>query len=88
MRVTPLLALVLSSAFASSSVPVDEQENRLERVAWLAGCWEFEGSTTVVEEQWMRPRGGTMLGMSRTVRDGRTVGWELVRIDLREDRLV
>jgi hypothetical protein len=36
-----------------------------------------------MEEQWMAPRGDAMLGMSRAVRDGRLVGYELVLI--RED---
>ncbi len=86
MRMMILSVLLLMSALAVASDL--GQGNRLDRVAWLAGCWQVEGGTTVVEEQWMRPRGGTMLGMSRTVRDGRTVEWELVRIEVREDRLV
>lgn len=36
----------------------------------------------------MAPRGGTMLGMSRTVRDGRTVEYESLRIEERSGRLV
>jgi hypothetical protein len=33
------------------------------------------------EEQWMAARGGSMLGMARTVRDGVTVSFEHLRID-------
>lgn len=47
---------------------------------WLSGCWESASGATSGCEQWMRPDGGTMLGMSRTVRDGRTVAWEHLRI--------
>jgi Domain of unknown function (DUF6265) len=44
-----------------------------ERLGWMAGCWELRTPTRVVEEYWMRPRGGTMLGMGRTVvRDSMT----------------
>ena len=39
----------------------------LHRLAWLAGCWQRNSPTRVVEEQWMAPRGGMMLGMGRTV---------------------
>ncbi|MDH3290647.1 MAG: DUF6265 family protein [Gemmatimonadota bacterium] len=85
----PLLALLLlSPVLGSLPVPTDSQGERLDRIGWLAGCWETQGGNTVVEEQWMRPRGGSMLGMSRTIRAGRTVGWELVRIEVRVDRLV
>ncbi len=53
----------------------------IESVSWLAGCWHHEESGFRREEQWMRPAGGTMLGMSRTVSDGRTVEYEFIRIE-------
>jgi hypothetical protein len=40
-----------------------------------------------IDEQWMAPRGGNMLGMSRTVRDGRLVDHELVILREQGDRL-
>ena len=52
----------------------------VERLAWMAGCWELDTGQRTVEEQWMAPRGGAMIGMSRTVRADRLVGWELVVI--------
>lgn len=53
----------------------------VDRLAWLAGCWEAASGDSRVEEQWMAPRGGTMLGMSRTVRGGALVAheWILIR---------
>ena len=39
----------------------------IDRLAWLAGYWELRTATRTVEEYWTRPRGGTMLGMGRTV---------------------
>jgi hypothetical protein len=42
----------------------------------------------LTEEHWMAPRGGTMLGMSRTVRDGRTVEFEFLQIRSGEGTLV
>jgi hypothetical protein len=55
----------------------------VEQLRWMEGCWEFTVGERTVEEQWMAPRGGTMMGMSRTVRGDRTVAWEIVL--LRED---
>jgi hypothetical protein len=52
----------------------------VDRLAWLAGCWERSSGGGVVEEQWMRPRGATLLGMSRTVRGDTTVEFESMRI--------
>jgi hypothetical protein len=55
----------------------------VDQLRWMEGCWEFTAGDRIVEEQWMAPRGGTMMGMSRTVRGSRTVAWETVL--LRED---
>jgi hypothetical protein len=55
----------------------------IDRVAWLQGCWEMTSGNRVVEEAWTRPRGGIMLGVGRTTRDGTLVEYETVL--LRQD---
>ncbi len=45
---------------------------------WLAGCWEVTAGELVIEEHWMEVRGGTLLGMSRTVRGGQLAEYELL----------
>jgi hypothetical protein len=55
-------------------------------VAWLAGCWEFTRGTQHVTEQWMRPVGASLLGMSRTTSEGRTVAYEFLLIQRRGGR--
>ena len=57
-----------------------EQSLPIERMAWLQGCWESSSSQRTVEEQWMAPRGGIMLGMGRTVRGSTLVEYEMVII--------
>lgn len=49
---------------------------------WLAGCWESNNAEKklLISEQWMKPAGGMMIGAGRTVRDGKTVDFEFVRI--------
>jgi Domain of unknown function (DUF6265) len=51
----------------------------------LGGCWENRNSGQVYEEQWMRPAGDMMLGMSRTLKDGKAVTFEFVQIQTRAD---
>jgi len=60
----------------------------LEPLAWLTGCWarELPGGG-LVEEQWTAPRGGTLLGVNRTVRGEKTVAFEYLRIEARDGRL-
>jgi hypothetical protein len=52
----------------------------VEQLDWIAGCWTRALPDGVNEEQWMKPAGGSVLGMSRTVRGGRTTEFEFLRI--------
>lgn len=60
----------------------------IERVAWMAGCWSLSSGGRTVEEQWMAPRGGAMLALSRTVKDGQLREYEFVVLRERGDGLV
>jgi Domain of unknown function (DUF6265) len=78
------LSAVLTIVAALAVEVVAQQPQGIQRVAWLRGCWEMSTPDRTVEEQWMVPRGGSMMGMSRTVRDGKLVAYEMVLI--REER--
>lgn len=54
-------------------------------LAWFAGSWETDDHGRYVEEHWTRLAGGTMLGMSRTVREGKTIAFEFIRLESRPD---
>ncbi len=47
--------------------PAASAAGQIVRAAWLAGCWESRTSEVVIEEQWMAPRGRSMISMARTV---------------------
>lgn len=51
-----------------------------DQIAWMAGCWRQSGERSTVDEMWMSPSGGAMLGVSRTVAGSRTVAFEFLRI--------
>ena len=55
---------------------------------WLAGAWGGTKSTSSTEERWSPPKGGAMLGVSRTVSGEKMTGFEYLRIVEREDGLV
>jgi Domain of unknown function (DUF6265) len=67
---------------------VEAQASAIERMTWLAGCWKGGSGERVVEEQWMLPRGGLMLGMGRTVNGTKAATFEQMRIHEDGDRLV
>jgi hypothetical protein len=50
----------------------------IQRAAWLQGCWELVSPTRSVEESWMTARGGSMIGVSRTIRNGKTTAYEMI----------
>lgn len=59
-----------------------------EKIGWISGCWARTTATSIVEEQWMVPRGGTLLGMSRTTANGSVREYEQLRIFTSGDTLV
>lgn len=50
-------------------------------LGWLAGCWESNNNGVLISEQWMKPAGGSMLGIGRTVKNGKTADFEFMRIE-------
>jgi hypothetical protein len=74
----------------STPEPMDAAEpgHDLAGLAWLAGSWVLVSGDAVSEEHWTGARGGTMLGVNRTVIDGRTVAFEYVRIEATPEGIV
>lgn len=53
-------------------------------LSWLAGCWEGNVRGRHIDEQWMKPAAGLMLGMARTIAPGKATEFEFTQI--REDK--
>lgn len=73
------LAYLLASVLSDSTAAADKKTT-ISDLSWLAGCWVGSEKGTDLLEQWMRPAGGMMLGMSRTVVGGKTVAFEFVQL--------
>ena len=80
MRYVIAVCVALQAAAAQPAV-------RIERVAWLTGCWEHRSGQRIVEEHWMPPRGHTMLSAGRTVQGEKLVEFEMVVIREQDGRL-
>ncbi|HEU5134402.1 MAG TPA: DUF6265 family protein [Steroidobacteraceae bacterium] len=48
---------------------------------WLAGHWCTDLEGEFIEEAWLSPRGNLMLGVGQTVKGGKTVNFEFMRIE-------
>lgn len=60
----------------------------LEEFAWLAGAWIGGNSERRYEEHWTPPAGGTMFGVHRDIRSGKTSFFEYLHIEDREEGVV
>ena len=72
-----LLCIAALSAVASFSADIND-------LKFMAGCWA--GGPT--EEVWLKPLGGTLLGVSRTVKEGKTAFTEYMQIVEEDGMLV
>ena len=75
---------ILTFLMIICAVAVQAQQHSIESLSWIAGCWAGTGKHES-EEQWMKPSGKMMLGMSRTVANGRVVEYEFIRMHQEEN---
>ena len=59
----------------------------IAHLRWLGGCWQSEGAEPGSVEQWLPLAGGTLFGVSRTVKQGKTVQFEFMQIRAIDGRL-
>lgn len=76
-----LLYTLVTGLLATSAIAQDAKL-KIEDLNWMAGCWELNvpQRNMTIAEHWMKPAGGTLIGMGRTVVGGKTVSWEALRI--------
>ena len=78
--ISVLLALSVAAIAADKKRDKPAPAPQINKLAWLAGSWRMEKTGRVVEEQWLAPAGGVMLGVSRTVAKNRVVEFEFMQI--------
>ncbi|MCU0304227.1 MAG: DUF6265 family protein [Thermoanaerobaculales bacterium] len=88
MRLRVLLVLSLAATISGWAGSTEPPTAAIADLGWIAGHWRLERGATIVEEGWLGPAGGTMLGVNRTVSGDRTTGFELLRIEERDGALV
>ena len=76
MRLLPVLLGAIVGCIASTSLRAGD----LAPLGWLAGCWSNPQGEPGSGEYWQPLAGGTMLGIGRLVREGRTVEYEFLRL--------
>ena len=69
----PLACALLLVAASAGASPFD-------KLGWMQGCWMATGAEKGTVEQWTSSEGGSMFGLSRTVKGGKTMEFEFVQI--------
>lgn len=68
-----LLLLLLTTPLFAADPKVDD-------LAWISGHWTATVNGDQVEEFWLAPKGGLMLGMNRTIKPNGKATFEFLRI--------
>src|SRR2546430_17043411 len=74
-----LITVALFALMATSMIVQAQTRASLEDLSWLSGCWEGRQGNAVLEEIWSKPAGGSMLGLSRTVKGDQTISFEFMQ---------
>jgi hypothetical protein len=77
MRTLKLLTMAMLAAGAAPGAG----SSAAPQFGWLSGHWCAGSGGELIEEQWLPARGDLMLGLGRTVKAGRTVSFEFLRIE-------
>ena len=80
-RIAILVPIMSLALHAQATVSVSQ-------LSWMTGCWRQDIDGRVIDEMWMAPAGGLMLGSGRTVAKGRIVEFEFMQIREDNGRLV
>ncbi len=79
-----ICALALGSFFPVTGMGAQKKKAppppAIAKLAWLAGSWRLEKNSQVVDEHWMVPGGGVMLGMERTLEKGKVREFAFLQI--------
>jgi hypothetical protein len=78
MKTSPLLLSLALTLTVPDVAPA--QATHAYKLGWMQGCWAMVNQERAIEEQWMAPRGNTMIGSSRTVQGNSLVGYEFMMI--------
>jgi hypothetical protein len=74
--------LVVAILFLISSAAAAQTVTKVSDLGWMAGCWELndEKRGMLISEMWMKPSGNAMMGVGRTIKSGKLVDFEFLRI--------
>ena len=82
------VGLAVGACLLAGSGVAGAEKADVAALAWLAGSWLGTAGGVEMEELWLPPKGGAMVGLHRDVAGGRMVSFEFLRIESDADGLV
>jgi hypothetical protein len=80
MRLLSLTSALCLCACATAR-PAPDAASALAPLAWVSGTWVGGEAATYLEESWSEPKGHSMLGSFRMLKDGAPQFYELMTLD-------
>ena len=83
MKLKFVYLFIVGIVLMSSSFVFGQPKLDVASVKWMTGCWELknEKKNTLTLEQWTTSDGGILFGIGRTLKAGKLVSWEIMRIE-------
>ena len=72
---------MLNAVFTLAVLLASPPSTDVQSLSWMSGRWAGSQDGTESEEFWTDVRGGTILGMHRDTKGGKTAGYEFFRIE-------
>ena len=77
------MKIIIAASLAFLLMAQAPPPTAVDNLAWMSGQWQTADGNT--EESWTAPRGGMMLGVGRTTRDGIVREFEFLRLQAGAD---
>ena len=61
-------------------INAQDAKSSVNSLSWMAGCWELNENGRITTERWAKPTENLMLGTSQTVKGGKSVAFEFLRV--------
>lgn len=74
-----LVSVFLLSIFCLT-VAAQEKKASISDLNWISGCWQMNDNGKITTEKWSKATSNAILGVSQTVKDGKTLAFEFLRI--------
>ena len=80
-----ILSVIVGGCSVKAPVVVNSIDPTLSQFAFAMGTWSESKDSLTTSEHWIAPGGKILLGVGSTVKSGKTVFFEFLRVESRDD---